>query len=443
VLPLLDLHNLPLVCHSGLDLYRSRLSHGPLLSEIAAHQVFDCPDRRIAAVVIGGELNGLGVCRSLAAGGIPVCVVDTKRFNPALWSRHARPVLTDTLRGRGFVDFLRDLQGRIGERPFLVVTDELALLTISEHREELEALYRFRLPAHDTVLMLHDKARFQESAVKHGWPVPNGMVVRDRADIPAMIASLGLPMILKPADKRYFHEGRAPRLVVADSYPGAVSAAERLLSLAGEVLVQEVIEGPDDEIYFCLFYRGRDGETIGMFTGRKLASSPPSTGSTAFCMAATEEKLERTTREILDRVDYFGFGGVEYKRDARTGRFLIIEPTVGRTDWQEEVATLAGVNIPLMAYRHELGLESVPAGPVDGRVLWQASWIERLRQRRKPILSGSVVFDGLLRRDDPLPALVHYPRNAVDIATRRLRSWFEWSGRKVDNSEWRSHRAKI
>ena len=107
-----------------------------------------------------------------------------------------------------------------------------------------------------------------------------------------------------------------PRLVVADSYLGAVSAAERLLSLVGEVLVQEVIEGPDDEIYFCLFYRGRDGETLGMFTGRKLASSPPGTGSTAFCTVATEEKLERTTREILDQVDYFGFGGVEYKRDA-------------------------------------------------------------------------------------------------------------------------------
>jgi D-aspartate ligase len=421
--------------------YFRRFSYGSLLSKIAAHQVFDCPDRRIPAVVVGGELNGLGVCRSLAAGGIPVWVVDTKRFNPALWSRHARPILTDTLHGRGFVDFLRDLQCRIGGRPFLVVTDELALLTISEHREELEALYRFRLPAHDTVLMLHDKARFHASAVKHGWPVPNGMVIREPADIPAMIASLGLPMILKPADKRHFHEGRAPRLVVANSFPGAVSAAKRLLSLAGEVLVQDVIEGPDHEIYFCLFYRGRNGETLGMFTGRKLASSPPRTGSTAFCTAATEEQLERTTKEILDQVGYCGFGGVEYKRDARDGRFLIIEPTVGRTDWQEEVATLAGVNIPLMAYRHELGLESVPAGPVDRRVVWQVSWIERLR--RKTMLSGSVVFDGVLRRDDPLPALVYYPINAVEIAIRRLRSWFERPGRTADDPEWLSRRAKI
>jgi D-aspartate ligase len=419
-----------------------RFSHGRLLSDIAANQVFGCSDRRIPAVVVGGELNGLGVCRSLAVGGTPVWVVDTKRSNPALWSRHARPVVTDILHGYGFVNFLRDLQSRIGERPFLVVTDEPALLTISEHREELEAHYRFRLPVHDTVLMLHDKARFHESAVKHGWPVPNGVVVRNHADLTG-IASLRPPIILKPADKRHFHDGRTPRLVVAESCHRAVSVAERLLPLAGEVLVQEAIEGPDDDIYFCLFYRGRDGETIGMFTGRKLASSPPGTGSTAFCTVATNESLERTTREILDHVRYFGFGGIEYKRDARDGRFLIIEPTVGRTDWQEEVATLAGVNIPLMAYRHELRLGSLPAGPVDKRVVWQVSWIERLRHRQKSIPSGSVVIDGLLRRDDPVPALVHYPGNLIDIATRHVRSWLARSGRTADNSEWHPRRAKV
>lgn len=115
--------------------------------------------------MIGGELNGLGVCRSLAMSGISVWVVDSKRSNPALWSRYAHPVLTDSLHGPGFIGFLRDLQSRIGEPPFLVVTDELALLAISEHRKELEGLYCFRLPAHETVLMLHDV---------HGWPVRLG-----------------------------------------------------------------------------------------------------------------------------------------------------------------------------------------------------------------------------------------------------------------------------
>ena len=58
---------------------------------------------------------------------------------------------------------------------------------------------------------------------------------------------------------------------------------------------------------------------------------------------------------------------MEFKRDARTGEFLMIEPTVGRVDWQEEVATLNGVNIPLAAYLHEIGAEAAPAACRAGR----------------------------------------------------------------------------
>jgi predicted ATP-grasp superfamily ATP-dependent carboligase len=105
------------------------------------------------------------------------------------------------MHGPGFVAFLRDLQSRIGEPAFLVITNELALLTISEHRRELEGLYYFRLPTHDAVLMLHDKARFHESAAEHGWPV------RAPADLPK-IESLRLPMTLKPADKRHLAPGQ-------------------------------------------------------------------------------------------------------------------------------------------------------------------------------------------------------------------------------------------
>jgi len=388
----------------------------------ATNQLSRSSDRRVPAVVIGGELNGLGVCRSLAMGGMPIWVVDRKRSKPALWSRYAHRVLTNALHGPAFVAFLRDLQRRIGEPPFLAVTDELALLTISEHRKELEKLYRFRLPAHETVLMLHDKARFHESACLHGWPVPNGAIVRTSSDIPG-IAALRPPMIIKPADKRHFHAGRAPRLVTAASCADAIAAAEQLLPQVGEVLVQEIVEGADDNIFFCLFYRGRDQETLGMFTGRKLASTPRGTGSTAFCTAAANKELERATTGILDQVNYSGFGGIEYKRDAGSGRFLIIEPTVGRTDWQEEVATLAGINIPLIAYRHELDLRPLPDKPVDSRMVWQSSWIERVSRTARSIPPRSIVVDGYWRREDPLPACVHYPHDAARSVKLHLRPW--------------------
>jgi len=384
---------------------------------------FGSPESAAPAVVIGGELNALGVCRSLARGGMSVWVVDRKRWNPALRSRHAIPVVTDALHGPGFIAFLRELQRRIGQPAFLAVTDELAMLTISEHRHELEGLYHFCLPPHDLVLMLHDKARFHENAIAHGWPVPNSVVVRSPADL-AKMALLRLPIILKPADKRHFHAGSASRLITADTHLEALAAGEKLLAQAGTIVVQEIIEGPDDNIHFCLFYRGRNGEMLGLFTGRKLAATPPGTGSTTYCIAAPNEELERTTRAFLDQVNYSGFGSVEYKLDRRTGRFLIIEPTVGRTDWQEEAATVAGVNIPLIACRHELGLQPLPIGPVDDGLVWQASWIERIRTGSKPIPPRSTIVDGYWRFDDPMPALVHYGFRAAGWMASRLRRRF-------------------
>ena len=74
----------------------------------------------------------------------------------------------------------------------------------------------------------------------------------------------------------------------------------------------------------------------------------------------------------------------------------------------------------LVAYRHECGLSSLPAKPVDGRVVWQASWIERLRFGAKPIPPRSVVIDGHWRRDDSCPGCT--TRSCVSGWCRSIRS---------------------
>jgi len=61
------------------------------------------------AVVIGGERNGLGVCRSLAKGDVPTYVLDRRRRNAAMWSRYATPVKTSALHGAKLLGSLRSL----------------------------------------------------------------------------------------------------------------------------------------------------------------------------------------------------------------------------------------------------------------------------------------------------------------------------------------------
>jgi D-aspartate ligase len=378
------------------------------------------------AVVIGAELNGLGVCRSLGkGGGIVSYVIDRKWRNPAMWSRYAKSVRMGMLHGPEIIHDLLTLQAKLGQQPVLIITDELCLLTVSKFRSKLDGLFRFRLPPHETVVMLHDKALFHEFAVANNLPVPKSEVLRSAADI-HHIRSLSLPLIIKPADKRHFHLSGAPRLVVAADWETAERATRKLVEVFGEIIVQECVDGPDNSIYFCLFYR-KDSSTV-IFSGQKLASSPPRTGSTAFCVRADTgigNVLEKITHDFLDMVDYVGFGGIEYKWDSVTRRFVIIEPTVGRTDWQEEIAMLSGVNIPLAGYCYECDLP-IPDSEQIADIVWQASFIERMKLgSNAPSLVGTSVVDGFWRRDDPLPALIHYPFEMVLSLPAIVTGWME------------------
>ena len=88
-------------------------------------------------------------------------------------------------------------------------------------------------------------------------------------------------------------------------------------------------------------YRVADGTTLCSFTGRKLSIFPPDVGPAASCTAAPEARpiLQLLTEAFFGRISYVGMESIEFNRDARTGQFMMIEPTVGRVDGQEEVAT--------------------------------------------------------------------------------------------------------
>jgi D-aspartate ligase len=200
--------------------------------------------------------------------------------------------------------------------------------------------------------------------------------------------------------------GVAERAVRAESLDEARRVGAELLQNAGRIVFQEWIDGPDSEIYFTLFTCADDGKVLGLFAGRKLRCFPPAIGNTAVCVAAPEDlagSLTAQTLEFIERVAYRGLGSLEFKRDVRTGRSLMIEPTVGRTDWQEEIATLCGINLPLISYRSALGLPPPAANRPPGTLAWRSSV-----ELSIPLGPAVRTVDGYFRWSDPLPALYFY-----------------------------------
>jgi D-aspartate ligase len=376
----------------------------------------------IPVVVLGGNLGALGVVRSLAGGGMPIFVVDKESGGVAAWSRFSRFI---NLRGKDLVQGLIDASIRIGGRPVLMMTTDSDVNTVSASRSELEPYFRFTLPASEMVHTLYDKAQFQRLAEREGLSIPRGVILSKPSDL-ELILELNPPLVIKPADKAPLVSNlENDRPVRVDTQAEAYRVALRMMERAGRLAIQEWIEGDDSDIYFSLFVCDAEGKVVAMFSGRKLVCDPPDVGITAICIAAPEvhEELTHLSRQFIERVGYKGIGGLEFKRDRRSGRLVITEPTVGRIDWQEEIATLCGVNLPLAAYCAETGVPYKESTRQTSGVMWRSSVVHRLPSGIAP--SGASLRDGYFRLNDPLPGLYYYaiqlfPRGVNKIFRRML-----------------------
>lgn len=360
------------------------------------------------AVIVGDELNALGIVRSLGKTGIPLIKVVTHPRSLSAQSRYGRKILVEQTEGEPLVKALLDLARGYPERPVLFVTEEKTVRTVSACRDRLMAGYRFRLPDHERLMTLMHKQRFQALAEAVGAPIPAIVQLQSVATLPKL-QELAYPCVLKPSAKDYAYGARFAKAYVVQSADEAAALYREIAPVCSDLVVQQWIEGGDDDIYFCLQYVGDQGPVVS-FAGRKLRSWPPRIGGTASCTAAWEAATELTalTSRFFADTEFTGMGSMEYKRDRRDGRFYMIEPTVARTDFQEEVATLNGVNIPLAAYRFETGLPVLPITRPRRDRAWREPLIDRWSQEQQANstprgLEGVTVVDAYLRLSDPMP----------------------------------------
>ncbi|MGH8233160.1 MAG: FAD-dependent oxidoreductase [Rhodanobacteraceae bacterium] len=373
------------------------------------------------AVVLGAGLNGLGVARSLARADVPVWLLDSDKRRPEMYTRAAKPLKIGALHGETLVEELVRLGKRqfSGSRPVLLLTQEESVKTVSHYRNRLSALYRFTLPPINLVDTLQHKQGFQRLAEQLHGPIPPLVHIRAPADL-STLESLQYPVVIKPGERHAEYGRQFKKAYRVESAAESAELIRRILPVMADVVVQEWTEGPDSNIYFCLQYLDKQQQVTASFTGRKIRSWPPQVGGTASCMPAPEahEELSGLTARFFQSVGVIGMAGMEYKRDARGGGFRMVEPTIGRTDYQAEVATLNGVNLPYAAYCAELDRPYPVSEPAKRSLAWhvrsedEQSAAAQHQRRRQGYDGVDGVRDALWRRNDPMPFLVHNLRRA-------------------------------
>lgn len=372
---------------------------------------------KIPVVVTGGSANALGVLRSLPHCDLTL-LCDSEQA-PAWHSRYGRKVKVDNTRGPAVVDDLLALATRQfrGQKPVLLLTEEKTVVQVSLARERLSQHYRFLLSPEPLLSDLQSKSGFQWLAARSRAPIPQGVVLHSAADLPAT-QSLQYPCVLKPLEQDAAYAERFKKAYKVSSAVEAEALYREIESVMPHMIVQEWLEGDDSDIYFCLGFWDKQSELVGSaFSGRKVRSWPRHVGGTASCTAAPEAaaELARLTNEFVRATGYVGQMGMEFKYDSRRGGFFMVEPTVGRTDYQHEIATLSGCNVLSMMVAH-LAERPVPTEGSPRSVVWYDEVADA-----KALAAGaqSTLFPdrqrvpAIWRWTDPMPAVADLKQRAM------------------------------
>lgn len=330
-------------------------------------------DDLIPAVVTAADIPvGLGLARALRGLNVPIYGLTSDTDSPccrsSAWTKVAA---VDGDYEDGLLDALLKLSARHPRQVLFPAQDEDVDI-VSRHRDLLGEHYRFVLPDHPTVALLADKSVFAAWAHENGFPVPRTVVVSSSDELSAALENLSFPVVLKPStrSRQWLDAGGRKQHYRLESAATVAHAPYELFAAADQYVVQEWIEGDDSDVHFCLTYRDRTGRELAHQTGRKLVQWPVGTGNTALCTTTDDPAPHRLTERVFDRAGLVGLGSVEVKRDRRDGRYYITEPTVGRPNLQSNLATVAGTNLAVAAYRDACGLPADSETPRRRNAIW-------------------------------------------------------------------------
>jgi predicted ATP-grasp superfamily ATP-dependent carboligase len=336
-------------------------------------------------VILELMFAGYGIARSLWPYNIPVIGFSSGRFRPPTHTRFVDQLVFF----EDHDDLLAKLQSVAAEcdrKPVLILTGDTYVNFAAKNIELLRSLFLIDFPEQHTVDLLLDKTAFSSFAKQHQLLIPQTEVVSQASEVEALKDQLTYPVIVKPYQKtKAWHQAKFPKGFMADDFEALQAVYEKIASIEPQVIVQEWVPGGDDQIAFCLVYYDKDHQCVAHFTGTKVRQWPVGKGSTSIARPLDDEWVSRESLQLFDLVKFTGLGSVEYKKHERNGKYYIIEPTVGRVNAQEYVATANGVNLPLAAYTsltgHPIQPKAQPKRPVA--FIHEVSEISRIRYALK------------------------------------------------------------
>ncbi|HEV3008923.1 MAG TPA: hypothetical protein VGX52_07810 [Burkholderiales bacterium] len=292
---------------------------------------------RPAVVCVGDDgINGLATVRSLGRRGVPVHVVALKssaQFASA--SRYCRSLT----QAKDLASLHEALAG-FEPGAVLYVDNDPMLKTLAPHGAALAERFALVDPIADAE-RLTDKTYQVRLARQAGIAVPRTWLPQSWEEILSLKTKKRV--IAKPLARTDF------KAMVAADGPELAALLRGRIASAADVVVQEFIEGGDDQIYAALCYRPQSGSRSFVLSVRKLRQTVPGAGVMAVGQVVDVPQVREMTRRLAKAANAHGAFCTEFKLDPRDGRYYFIEWNP-RPAYFQSIGWRAGFDLPWLAY---------------------------------------------------------------------------------------------
>jgi len=313
------------------------------------------------AIILGEGINALTVARSLGRHNIPSYLLGSWKNDISARSRYVNVIeQPDQITADTVVAGIRSAAAVCDDLPIVMCASDEYLQILSAQREQLADCCRINLPSREAVETVLDKTKFGAFCVNHNLPAPKSWKPATKQELEQCLEQVELPVVIKPTFshgnviRRFQRNASFAKIVRIEDKDELVAQYCELKEIGADPLIQEYIVGPDREHYSYFSYRTEECRQLVGLGVRKIRVSPIHGGAGTFIEVADYAEMARASKRLLDELQYTGISSVCYKRDIRSGRFVLHEMN-GRIPMGHASALLSGVNLPYIAYQDALG----------------------------------------------------------------------------------------
>lgn len=313
-------------------------------------------------VVAGLYQTGVNLMRDLSRRGLTVYGIDYDLSQPGFRSIYGKTFQCPNPdeQPANWLDFMIDLGRKLRLGPVLISSADVFVSAMARHMDSLQLSFRFGHAATSVQGQLATKKQQYNLASNHGLEVPCTRVIESLEQALEFGSTARFPCLMKPLHFREWerfplgHPLHNEKLSIVASVGELAEKYRMAAQVNPQVVIQEVIEGPDTAKLVYLSCYSVDGRRLAACMVRELRTTPIHFGSASVVEPVEDSEADSGCDQFLKGIRYSGICEIELKRDSRDGHVKMIEANP-RYSVTADAALYAGVDLGWLHYLDLIG----------------------------------------------------------------------------------------